>query len=174
VIDLQKPFFFQKRRERSIEKARKLNLHISEKFEAELFWETLLIPNLQNRFKLKPVHNILEINDLHQKFPDHISLHQIFLENELLAGAMIWQNQQSVHAQYIAGSDFGKKSGALDFLFAHLIKKRYADQHFFSFGISTSDPQTLNQGLLDWKTGFGAKIVLHDIYKIETKNYINL
>ena len=39
----------------------------------------------------------------------------------MLAGTVVFENRTAVHAQYISASDAGKRIGALDVLFDHLI-----------------------------------------------------
>ena len=65
-------------------------------------------------------------------------------------------------------TDEGRDIGALDFLIDHHISEaRRHGKVFFSFGISTEKQgATLNPGLVQQKESFGAKAVVHDIYKL--------
>jgi hypothetical protein len=80
----------------------------------------------------------------------------------------VFENRTAVHAQYISASDAGKRIGALDVLFDHLIAEHYRDKKYFDFGISTENGGAeLNQGLIEQKEGFGARAVVHDWYEVD-------
>jgi hypothetical protein len=167
VIDVRKNFSTQKRRKRSIEKAKKNKIWIAKSENFDFFWEQILAPNLKKRFNLLPVHTLSEIKYLYQKFPKNIQLYAAFSENEMLAGSVIFENQKVAHAQYIAANEMGKTTGAIDLLFSTLFTDIYKDFDYFSFGISTeNEGKTINQGLLEWKEGFGARTWLHKSFEI--------
>jgi hypothetical protein len=70
------------------------------------------------------------------------------------------------HAQYIAASDAGRETGALDGLFQHLISLHAATHRYFDFGISNTDQgRVLNEGLVRQKEEFGGGAVVHDVYR---------
>ncbi len=51
----------------------------------------------------------------------------------------------------------------------------FKNKRYFSFGISNENQgQQINQGLLKWKESFGARTIVHDFYKVSTKNYNHL
>ena len=80
---------------------------------------------------------------------------------------MVYDMGHVVHAQYIASSEIGKKTGALDLLIHHLITEVYADRTYFDFGVSTENGGSyLNEGLIFQKEGFGARSVVYDTYEI--------
>jgi hypothetical protein len=175
VTDLKQPFFFQERRERSIKKASKAGVRIEQSDDFEAFWNEILSPNLLSKFHIKPVHTAEEITLLSHRFPKNIRQYNAFLEDRLVAGTTIFENRQVAHAQYISANETGKKSGAIDLLFQTLLKEVYKDFDYFSFGISNENQgKTLNQGLADWKEGFGAKVWIHNFYSVLTENYTKL
>ena len=91
-------------------------------------------------------------------------------ENELLAGAVIFENEKIVHTQYLSNSDKGRKLGALDLLIDRLIKEFYKDKKYFDFGISNeNNGKYLNKGLIHQKEGFGARAIVHDFYELDVK-----
>lgn len=72
------------------------------------------------------------------------------------AGTVIYETPCVAHTQYIGCSQEGRESGALDFLLAQLVEQVYHDKPFFNFGISNeNDGHFLNQGLIEFKEGFG-------------------
>jgi hypothetical protein len=164
---------YQERRKRSIKKASKLNINIIEGFdELDPFWNDILTPNLIEKHGVKPVHTLGEIKYLASKFPENIRQHNIYLDNQIVAGCTMFLNRCVAHAQYISGSNLGRENGCLDYLFDFLVSEKYKQYDFFDFGIcNEKDGQLINKGLLDWKEGFGGRAISHDFYEINTNNF---
>ncbi len=158
---------FQKRRLRQWKKAIQNELVFSESLDYQVFWEQILVPNLQQRANLKPTHSLPEIELLAGRFPNHIKLFVAHQGSELLGGTVIFENRQIAHAQYIAAQEKGKKLGALDLVFARLITEQYLDFQYFSFGTS-DDEKGINWGVWEWKESWGAELVYYDTYEIST------
>lgn len=180
VIDrqaIQLPY--QERRKRSIKKTNINNINLKHGFnELAIFWNEVLIPNLQKKHGVSPVHTLKEIELLYYRFPENIKQHTIYLDGVIVAGCTMFINNKTVHAQYISGTDVGRDMGCLDFLFDYLIQKHYSDYVYFDFGICNEQGgNMINKGLLEWKEGFGARTIIHDFYQIDTnlhyylKNY---
>ena len=167
---------YQKRRKRSISKASKLNIRLSKGHdEIRPFWLKVLEPNLLSKHGVAPVHTLDEILLLADRFPKNIQQHTIYLDGTIVAGCTVFLNETVAHAQYISGSDIGRNSGCLDFLFDQLIQEEYIGYNFFDFGICNEEEgQIINKGLLDWKEGFGARTVIHDFYRIDTSSFNHL
>lgn len=158
---------FQDRRLRSIKKALKAGLEVRETHDFPAFW-TILEENLKARHGVTPAHTLPEIQMLHQRFPDNIRLFAAYAGESLLAGTVLFVNPLVVHAQYIAVSNAGREVGALDLVISELITKVFVTKTWFSFGISTEAGGTvLNQGLIEYKEGFGARAFVHDFYEIK-------
>jgi len=159
-------------RKRGIKKAIKNNLMIKEEDNFEGFWNEILIPNLQEAHKTKPVHALAEITLLKSKFQNNIKQFNVYYEANLLAGITIFESETVAHIQYISANNEGKRLGSLDFLVNFLINEKYADKKYFDFGISNENQgKQINKGLVNWKESFGARSVVHDFYEIETKNH---
>lgn len=173
VINQSCPPKIQERRKRSVKKGRKSKLNIVENGTLEDFWKEVLTPNLLERFGVEPVHSLKEITILKSRFPDSIFQANIYDEEDnILAGTTIFLTPKVAHAQYISGTDEGRRSGALDYLFHHLISETYAHVPYFDFGITNEeDGQKINKGLLSWKEGFGGRAYSHDFYSIDTSSY---
>ena len=153
----------------------KNNLIIKEVNDFDDFWNLLLIPNLELKHNVTPVHSIKEISLLKNKFNNNIRQFNVYYENDLVAGATIFETKTTAHVQYISSNNTKNELGSLDFLFNYLIKNTFSDKLFFDFGNSNEENgQKLNKGLLYWKEGFGAKSISQDFYKIETLNFNNL
>ena len=88
VIDLTKPFEITKTRKESIRRGEKNSLEIREELKFDLFWNEILIPNLNKKHVTKPVHSLTEINDLQQKFPKNIRHFNVYHEDKIVAGTI--------------------------------------------------------------------------------------
>ncbi len=175
VIDLRNPIKFTKSRLESIRRGQKNGLIIAEDFNFEIFWNQVLIPNLKAKHQANPVHSLEEIKKLHQKFPENIRHFNVYLETEIVAGTTVFVSDQVAHPQYVSGLPNKNETGALDYLYSHLIKEVFADKKFFDFGISNeNDGMKLNEGLVFWKESFGGRTLTQDFYEIPTKNYLLL
>lgn len=166
VIYLQAPLRYAELRRRGIKRAEKCGVTISCNDDFAPFW-TILEDNLRQRHHVSPVHTLDEITLLHNRFPSNIQLYTATLNNQVVAGCVVYNTGIVAHAQYISASPEGKDCGALDMLFDHLIKQEYKDCRYFDFGISTEDGGNyLNNGLLSQKEGFGARGVIYETYRI--------
>lgn len=177
AIDLQlkQTITYQERRKRAIKKAQAAGIVIKETNDFSGFWKEILIPNLNDRFGVSPVHSLEEIRQLAASNPGNIRQFEAWGGDRLLAGTTIFEHPAVIHAQYISAADEGRKTGAIDLLFHHLISETFAEKNIFDFGIvNEEEGRYINIGLLDWKAGFGAKPYAHRFYKIETCNYTNL
>ena len=176
VIDYSKrPKRISENRRRGLKRAIKHNLVIKEETSLKLFWDKVLIPNLLTQHQKQPVHSINEIESLQAHFPNHIRQFNVYNNDEIVAGATIFETKHVAHAQYISASTNKQELGSLDFLFQHLIEDVFANKKYFDFGISNENAgKQLNKGLLYWKESFGARTISQSFYKIETKNHVKL
>lgn len=130
------------------------------------FWN-ILSDRLASKYEKKPVHSLEEIVMLKAKFPENIKLF-VARQDEIYAGVVIFETATVAHCQYICASDAGMQNHSLDGLFAFLIE-HYAQKNkqYFNFGISTEDyGKVLNENLIQFKEGFGAKSMIHCTYKL--------
>jgi hypothetical protein len=172
VINLNDKIEYQNRRIRAIKKAKQLGVIILEKYSFSEFWNEILIPNLNERFGVNPVHSQVEIELLAKHFPTNIRQFNAYLNDKIVAGTTIFETSIVAHAQYISATNEGRNNGGLDLLFSHLIESQFNDKNYFDFGISNENQgKSLNHGLLDWKEGFGGRTFSHDFYEIETNKY---
>ncbi|MCV2487285.1 GNAT family N-acetyltransferase [Flavobacterium sp. SH_e] len=175
VIDLQKNKTISKIRKRGLKKAISNELIIKEDNQFELFWDKILIPNLEKTHNAKPVHSIDEINTLKSLFPENIHQFNIYKKDEIIGGTTIFETENVAHCQYISKDPNKEDLGSLDYLFHYLIHDRFSKKRFFDFGISNENQgKNLNEGLAYWKESFGAGTIVHDFYEIDTANYIKL
>lgn len=123
---------------------------------------------LQRRHGVLPVHTPAEMEILATAFPENIKLFSARREGRLLGGVIVYETPMVAHAQYIAGSEEGYESHALDVVLDFLIATEYVAKPWFDFGISTTEEgRNLNTGLIRNKESFGARAVVYDTYRIE-------
>lgn len=133
------------------------------------FWNQILIPNLQKRFGVSPVHTIEEIEHLAAQLQNQICFYGAYQKNILRAGVVLFIHRDVAHAQYSAG-DENRDDGSLDLLLDFVIKK-YNSKKVFSFGTSSEEAGSrLNKGLLYWKESFRVRNDVQTFYSFETKN----
>lgn len=169
TIDLTEQVRYSKGRKWTINKAKKESIETFESNNYEVFWE-LLTGVLETNHKTKPVHTLEEMRRLASLFPKNIKLFLAKKDEEIISGALIYENQNIVHTQYLANCEEGRELGALDLLIDYLIKNIYKNKKYFDFGISNEDAgRYLNTGLIAQKEGFGARAVVHDFYELEIK-----
>jgi hypothetical protein len=150
-----------------VHKAQKEGLCVCESDDVVSFWR-LLNDVLMSNHGVSPVHTEEELELLISRFPERIRL---FIVNdglgELMAGCLVFDMGKTVHTQYMASSENGKRKGALDLLIHELVTDVFADCEYFDFGISTEDGgKYLNEGLIFQKEGFGGRAVCYDCYSV--------
>lgn len=158
---------YQEQRKRAVKKGYRHQyiLHESSKYEEYI---ALLDKILMKYHGTHPVHNANELRLLAEKFPYNIKLYTAEKKGRIEAGTVLFLQSGVVHTQYLANSDEGKKTGALDCLLDWLITDVYKDKTWFDFGIACEqEGRYLNEGLAAQKEGFGARAVVHDFYRIE-------
>jgi hypothetical protein len=175
VIENSAAVKFNKSRVEAIRKSSRNGLVIAEDNNLELFWNSLLIPNLQRRYAAAPVHTLQEMQLLKQRFPDSIRHFNVYHEDMLVAGTTVFITDTVAKPQYIAGNEERGTLGSLDFLYNYLIANVFKDKKFFDFGCSNEQQgRKLNHGISFWKESYGASTLSHDFYEVETKNHILL
>lgn len=152
-------------RQRAVRRGRDARVQVTETNEVEAFW-SILSEVLLERHGAEPVHSSDEMRRLMSRFPDDIRIFVATIGDEVIAGVWIFETATVAHAQYIAASTLGRKVGALDVVFDHLLTERYADK-WFDFGISNERDGSLNEGLARNKEGYGARAVVHDRHELE-------
>ena len=172
VIGCSAGFALKKVRKRGLLRARHHQLVVKEEQDFNSFWNEILVPNLNQRHQVEPVHNINEIHYLKSCFPQAIRQFNVYYEGVIVAGTTIFETETVAHCQYISKYEKGLNLGSLDFLYHYLLTEVYPDKRFFDFGISTeSNGLLLNEGLSYWKESFGASAIVHDFYECKTDSY---
>jgi hypothetical protein len=172
IINLETDFEFSSSRAEGIKRGTDFGLEFREEQDFTSFWNEILIPNLAQKHQAKPVHSLEEIAYLKSKFPNNIRQFNVYKEGKIIAGTTVFESDFVAHSQYISADESKNTTGSLDFLHNRLITYTFRNKKYFDFGISNENQgQNINQGLLFWKEGFGARTIVQNFYEIETKNY---
>lgn len=172
VLDLSKPYQLTKTRRQGVRRGLKNNLEIREEVNFELFWNEILIPNMDYKHEVAPVHSLAEMEKLHSAFPQNIRHFNVYHDGKIVGGTTVFVTPHVIHPQYISGQADKNELGTLDFLYHHLITEVFANEHYFDFGISNeSNGRQLNEGLIFWKESFGTATITQDFYEVATANY---
>ena len=156
-------------------RGKRFGLMVTESDDFDGFWNEILIPNLNAKHQTEPVHSLAEIKLLKSRLPNAIRLFVVHHEERLVAGTVIFETEQVAHSQYISGNADKNKLGSLDYLHIHLLENVFNHKKYFDFGISNENQgQNINEGLLYWKEGFGARALAHKFYEIDVTKYSNL
>ena len=175
VIDKSNKIKFQKNRREGINKAKRNGLTIAVDDNFEGFWNEILIPNLQQKHEVAPVHSLEEIQLLAAKFPDHIKQVNVYKDNVIVAGTTLFLTKTTIHPQYVSGNSDKNAFGSLDLAYDYIINHFDSSKRYFDFNISSEENGTaLNSGLIFWKESCGARTYVADNYLIDTACYKTL
>ena len=175
VIDTSNKIKFQKNRREGINKAKRNGLTIAVEHNFEGFWNEILIPNLQKKHGVAPVHSLEEIQLLATNFPDHIKQVNVYKDNVIVAGTTLFLTKTTIHPQYVSGNSDKNAFGSLDLAYDYIINHFDSSKRYFDFNISSEENGTaLNSGLIFWKESCGARTYVADNYLIDTACYKTL
>ncbi len=168
TIDLENRRPLMKGRRWGIKKAQKANVHIVHGTHyLQTFWE-ILTNNLAEKHEVSPVHSLIEIEVLIERFPEEILC--ICAENNgaVVAGVILFVTNQTLHTQYIASNFVGREISALDAVIEYCILfGKTSGKRWFDFGINNeNNGLILNDELYIYKNGFGGGGYTHDFYQL--------
>jgi hypothetical protein len=157
---------FSTLRKRKVKKASGEKVDVVESTDYDGFF-LILDRMLRDDHQTTPTHSAKEMKLLASRHPENIRLFAATMHDQMVAGVIVYETSFVAHTQYLVNSPEGKRTGALDLIIEFLIKERYRNIRFFDFGISNeSHGLILNEGLIFYKQGFGARGIAHDFYKL--------
>jgi hypothetical protein len=166
VIDTRQPLPLRHTRRGVLRRAGRAGLRVEATEGFDRFWP-VLEQNLLDRHAAKPVHTLEEITSLARHFPENILLFVCTGGEEVLAGSVIYLSRNVCHVQYNGVSAEGRRVGALDLVLAAVIERFSSSHRWVDFGISTDcEGRSLNEGLIEYKEGFGARAISYDFYEL--------
>ena len=140
--------------------------HISSSKDISQYWENILVPSLQKRHQVYPAHTASEMQMLMDRFPENISFYNVCIDQEPVAGCILFDTGRVLHVQYNAANEKGLQNGALRYLHKKLILNFSGKRRYYNFGISNeNDGSYINKGLLEWKESFATSIFTHKFYR---------
>lgn len=167
AIRLDNKLRFSKGAQWSLKSATKSGLVVTKSNDFTTFM-FILKEHLQSKYNVNPTHTGEELNSLASKFPDNIKLFAVYDNDEMLAGMVIYESQNVIHAQYIGYTEEGGKLGAAQLIYNYVINEYDSNKRYFDFGISTEqDGRYLNAGLAHHKELFGARTITYDFYEVD-------
>lgn len=167
TIYLKNPCKMPKGRKAQISRAKREGVVIQESKDFKTFID-LENKILAEYHDTKAVHTAEELELLHSKFSEQIRLYTASLNDEMIAGTLIFEYENAVHTQYMASNKISREIGGLDLLIKTLIDKYQNTKMYFDFGISTeNNGQILNEGLISQKEGFGGRTVVYQLWEIK-------
>ncbi|WP_255592542.1 GNAT family N-acetyltransferase [Marixanthomonas sp. SCSIO 43207] len=175
VIDYANKLKFQKNRREGINKAIRNELIVQVDDNYDGFWNEILIPNLQKKHGVNPVHTLEEIKMLASRFPKQIKQVNVYKGDKIVAGTTVFLTKTTVHPQYVSGNIDKNTYGSLDLEYDFIINHFQEGKRYFDFNISSEENgKHLNEGLIFWKESCGARTFTADNYVVDTACYKNL
>lgn len=159
----------ERRRRRGETKARAAAYEVCESNNLECFWH-IMEKNLHDRYDVRPVHTVAEMQMLKERFPENIKCFLVKNDCAVEAGCIVYiANSMTVHIQYGHATPQGKQDGALDLLYCTLIERYKSEGYqYLDFGNSNEEGgRYLNENLIAQKEGFGGRGIVYKQYKIE-------
>jgi hypothetical protein len=172
ILDFRMPLKLSKDRLAGISRGSDHGLVVKEEDNFDLFWNSILLPNLANKYQSAPVHTLEEIKFLYSKFPKNIRQFNVYYQDKIVAGTTIFESDLVARSQYTSANDEKNVLGSLDFLHKKLLTEVFKDKVYFDFGTSNQNQgKKLNHGLSYWKESFGANTIIQDFYEVETSKF---
>lgn len=154
---------------RSIKKGKK-SLTVAESEDFESYWH-MLTANLAAKHNVKPTHSYAQFCTLLDKVGrQHIKLFVASFEGKMAGGIVVFiVNGMALHAQYIASDlayqEYRPLNLVIDYLNEWGFKEGYK---YLNLGTANEDSgRVLNEGLLRFKEGFGARSTLRETMILE-------
>ncbi|MGP1459015.1 MAG: GNAT family N-acetyltransferase [Treponema sp.] len=167
VINLKNPLKMPKGRKAQISRARREGVEIKESTDFKSFM-SIEEEVLEVRHGVKAVHTADELALLHSYFPENIRLFAASYQDKMIAGALIFEYENTVHTQYMAANDTARQIGALDLAISFIIDTYKETKTWLDFGISSENAGSiLNEGLIAQKEGFGGRTNTYMTWEID-------
>jgi hypothetical protein len=148
-------------------KAQKLGLLLIETNDSKDILN-IVNDNLSKKYNTTAVHTYEEMNKLKNNFKKNIIIFNLLIDNNIEGGAILYIDNNTIHAQYITTTNKAKSSRGLDFIVVSIIDMYKEEFEWFDFGISTEDDgRYLNSNLLKSKEDFNMSAVCYDFYELE-------
>lgn len=140
----------------------KMGVRVRESADYERFYH-ILENNLKIRHGVRPTHDLKELYDLRDRYPERIRLYGAYLQDTMIAGIVIFDaNERVALAFYISHDEKYQEYRAVNVLFKEVIADSIAREfQYLDYGIFTVNMEP-NYGLARFKESFGAGGVFRD------------
>jgi hypothetical protein len=149
----------------AVRRSQKLGIRVVKSDDYKSFYE-ILERNLKMRHNVTPTHTLEELVCLSKLFPDQIKLYGAFLDQQMIAGVVMFHcNTQVTLAFYISHNEEFQEYRPVNLLFYEIFKGSIQNRfRYLDFGIFTvnMDP---NWGLARFKENFGSKGIFRDSFE---------
>lgn len=167
AIDFSSDYKISKSKMKHFRRISESDIEMRKETRFESFWDEVLIPRLQEKHNVQPVHTKQEIQLLADKFPEKIIQYNAYFKDEIVAGITLFHFGNVVKSQYGATTRQGENLRALDFLFINLIHEFKDRVAFFDMGTVTENNEIgYNRGLLKQKEELGCSVYNQDFYSL--------
>ena len=130
-------------------------------------FHTVLVRRLAARHNLIPAISQDDLDLLLNRFPENVRIFGCGVNGEIAAGALVFDCGNTIHFQYLTGTDEGYAQCAMDLLIPYVTNLYCDTAQYVSFGISTEGEQAaLNPGLVDYKESWGTTAVTFDRWEL--------
>lgn len=174
VVSIKSPIRMQPLRVRLAKHAIDFGYYIDRLTDGDIeglneYWN-LLVQEKESHGQ-KPDHTLDDISRLILNFPKEIKLYLVRSGRSIVAGAVIFECKRVAYVYYLASTEEGRKQGALDLLFRHLINERYKLYDYIDMGPSCyEDGADVNESILAQKEEFGGRAICYDTYEVLLQN----
>ena len=148
----------------AVRRSQKLGIRIKKSDDFSSFYK-ILKKNLKMRHDVDPTHSLKELVLLNRIFPDKVQLYGAFLEDQMIAGVvMFFCNELVTMAFYISHEKKFQEYRPVNLLFYEIFRESIRKGfRYFDFGIFTVDMDP-NWGLARFKENFGSKGIFRDSF----------
>ncbi len=149
----------------AVRRAKKLNIVVKKSTDFAAFYR-ILKRNLKMRHNVTPTHSQAELEQLHDIFPETVQLYGAFLQNQMIAGVVMFHcNPLVTLAFYISHNEDFQEYRPVNLLFYEIFRESIQqDFRYLDFGIFTVDMEP-NWGLARFKENFGSKGIFRDSFR---------
>ena len=159
---------YDSKRRNQVKKAIKCDKFIFQRTNniCEYIWEHMN-QNLINKFNSHTTHSYDEIVELHGRMPENIIPYEIHTTDGTYAAyALIYKFKNAFHTQYLdLNYDLSKDYPNLLLIHKLIEEAAILGYNTFSFGASTErGGEYLNEGLFEYKSGYGGGSILLPLY----------
>lgn len=165
TIDLNSPGKFSNGKRTGLNRAEREGVEVHESSDFARFFE-IAQHRMQEKYATSPVHTEAEMTRLHKDFPGNIRLFGGYVNGIMEAGCVVYVSDKVCHAQYIASTNIGRETRAVDAVIGTLVQQTFKDKTFFDFGNSNEEQgRVLNSNLCAQKEEFGGRGTVQMFYE---------